>query len=50
MSGAGAFPGQVTGMGVIRLLVVQATWIMILLGLAKLVWNRAQRKLVIQGG
>jgi len=47
---ASIFAGQVTGTAIFRPLAVQGLWIMLLLGLARLVWNRAQRKLVIQGG
>jgi ABC-type uncharacterized transport system, permease component len=42
--------GQVSGNEIVKALVVQAGWIIILHGLAALLWNRAQSKLVIQGG
>jgi len=44
------FAGQVTGSDVIRSLIVQVVWIVVLAGIANVVWKRAQRKLVIQGG
>ena len=47
---ASIFAGQVTGSDVIRPLVLQLVWIAILLLVARVVWTRAQRKLVIQGG
>jgi ABC-type uncharacterized transport system permease subunit len=47
---ASIFAGQVTGSAVLRPLAVQAVWIGLLLLLTAWVWNRAQRKLVIQGG
>jgi ABC-type uncharacterized transport system permease subunit len=47
---ASIFAGQVTGSDVIRPLAVQVVWIVILLFIAKAVWTRAQRKLVVQGG
>jgi hypothetical protein len=31
-------------------LLVQALWVLLLLFIASFVWNKAQRKLVIQGG
>jgi len=47
---ASIFSGQVTGTAMIVPLLVQVAWIAILTGLIGLVWARAQRKLVIQGG
>lgn len=47
---ASIFAGQVTGSDVTRPLAVQLAWVVTLLFIAKAVWTRAQRKLVIQGG
>jgi len=47
---ASIFAGETTGSAIVRPLAVQAVWIGILLVLIRLMWNRAQRKLVIQGG
>jgi len=47
---ASIFAGQVTGADLVKPLVVQAVWIVILLWITSIVWRRAQRKLVIQGG
>jgi ABC-type uncharacterized transport system permease subunit len=35
---------------VIQPIIVQMIWVMLLAVLAQVVWKRAQRKLVIQGG
>jgi ABC-type uncharacterized transport system permease subunit len=47
---ASIFAGQVRGADLVKPLAVQAVWIVILLWIASIVWRRAQRKLVIQGG
>lgn len=47
---ASIFAGQVTGMAVVRPFLVQVVWIAVLLACVRIVWSRAQRKLVIQGG
>lgn len=47
---ASIFAGQVSGREMVRPLLVQAFWIVLLLAFAGWVWSRAQRKLVIQGG
>jgi len=47
---ASIFAGQTSGMDTVQPLMVQAIWVVLLLGIAKLVWKKAQRKLVIQGG
>jgi ABC-type uncharacterized transport system permease subunit len=47
---ASIFAGQTTGSETIRPLLVQVAWIAVLVSVANVVWTRAQRKLVIQGG
>lgn len=47
---ASIFSGQVRGIDVIRPLVIQVVWIVLLVVAVQFVWQRAQRKLVIQGG
>ncbi len=47
---ASIFAGQVTAMAVVRPFLVQTVWIGILLACLRIVWSRAQRKLVVQGG
>ena len=47
---ASIFSGQVRGSEVIRPLAIQVVWIVLLAVIVQLVWQRAQRKLVIQGG
>lgn len=47
---ASIFSGQARGSAMFQALAVQGLWVAILLCLAGLVWSRAQRKLVIQGG
>ncbi len=47
---ASIFAGQVTGADVLRPFLVQAVWIVVLLALVRVVWARAQRKIVVQGG
>jgi ABC-2 type transport system permease protein len=47
---ASIFSGQASGQEVIRPLLVQAIWVVGLLFLVQFVWNRAQRKISIQGG
>jgi ABC-type uncharacterized transport system permease subunit len=47
---ASIYSGQVTGTAVMEPLAVQLLWIVILTLSSSFVWNRAQRKLVVQGG
>jgi ABC-type uncharacterized transport system permease subunit len=47
---ASIFSGQVSGSDVIQPITVQVIWVILLAVAAQLVWKRAQRKLVIQGG
>jgi ABC-type uncharacterized transport system permease subunit len=47
---ASIFAGQVTGADVLRPFLVQGVWIVVLVGLVRIVWARAQRKIVVQGG
>lgn len=47
---ASIFAGQVTGADVLRPFLVQVVWIVVLLALVRLVWARAQHKIVVQGG
>lgn len=47
---ASIFAGQVTGMAVVRPFLVQVVWIAVLAACVRVVWSRAQRKLVVQGG
>ncbi len=47
---ASIFAGQVAGSAALRPLIVQGIWIAVLVLVANVVWKRAQRKLVIQGG
>jgi len=47
---ASIFAGQVTGMAVVQPFLVQVMWIGILVAGVRVVWSRAQRKLVVQGG
>lgn len=47
---ASIFAGQVTGAEVVRPFLVQAAWIVVLGLVVRVVWSRAQRKVVIQGG
>jgi ABC-type uncharacterized transport system permease subunit len=47
---ASIFSGQTSGRDAIQPLCVQAIWVVLLLFLANVVWKKAQRKLVIQGG
>lgn len=45
-----AYLGQLTGAGLTRALALQAVWIAVLALVAKLVWARAVRRVVVQGG
>lgn len=47
---ASIFAAQTTGSDAIQPLLVQVAWIGVLVAIANVVWRRAQRKLVIQGG
>lgn len=47
---ASIFAGQVSGMAVVRPFLVQVVWIAVLVACVRVVWSRAQRKLVVQGG
>ena len=47
---ASIFAGQVTGSGLIRPFLVQIAWIVVLSLIASVVWRRAQRRIVVQGG
>jgi ABC-type uncharacterized transport system permease subunit len=47
---AAIFAGQISGRDVVKPLLVQLFWLVALAAIAGLVWSRAQRKLVIQGG
>ena len=44
------FMGQVTGSDLIRPLVVQIAWIVLLSLVVRVVWRNAQRRIVVQGG
>lgn len=47
---ASIFAGQVTGLAVVRPFLVQTVWIVVLVACARIVWGRAQHKIVVQGG
>jgi ABC-2 type transport system permease protein len=47
---AAIYTGEVSGTGLVRPFLVQLTWIVLLWWIAALVWRRAQRRIVIQGG
>ena len=47
---ASIFTGQVTGSELIRPFVVQIAWIVVLSLIVRVVWRKAQRRIVVQGG
>jgi ABC-type uncharacterized transport system permease subunit len=47
---ASIFAGQVTGSGLIRPFVVQIVWIVLLSLAVRLAWQKATRRIVVQGG
>jgi len=47
---ASIFIGRISGRGVVDAIGLQVIWIVLLLTLAALVWRRAQRHIVVQGG
>ena len=47
---ASIFAGQVTGLDLVRPFVVQIAWIVALSLIVSVVWRRAQRRIVVQGG
>jgi ABC-2 type transport system permease protein len=47
---ASIYIGQLHGGGLARALLLQATWAAVLFGLSWLVWRRAWRRVVVQGG
>jgi ABC-type uncharacterized transport system permease subunit len=42
--------GRLTDVDVLRALLIQCTWIVLLAVLVRFVWSRAMRRVVIQGG
>ena len=47
---ASIYSEQVTGTEIIQPLLVQVVWILIMIPTSRIVWARAQRKIVVQGG
>ncbi len=46
----GIFIGKTTGLDALRILGLQAFWVVLLSGLLLVIWSRARRKVLIQGG
>jgi ABC-type uncharacterized transport system permease subunit len=42
--------GRLDGAGIVRGLLVQAFWVVALSAIALLVWRRAERRVIVQGG